>query len=161
MISEYQMGDIFDRHLKKSKFIRNKNFTSIVREREFKTGIPDFLCSSSEQNLNLYNFVKNTKRDLRNCSRILAQLKNKAPRKISYISQQTNLNKSFIKNTLGEMLDYNLVKKANDCFTFDKFKISDIDLWSFELKLNDWKGAIHQASRYSIFSNRSIVMPVS
>lgn len=80
-----------------------------------------------------------------------------------YVSEVTGLRVKTVRKHLKELLELGFVKRSasNGWVLSKEYKLPSIDIWSFEIKLRNWKRAYYQASRYRGFSHyTTVVMPL-
>ncbi|MCH8046450.1 MAG: hypothetical protein IID44_22310 [Planctomycetes bacterium] len=96
------------------------------------------------------------------CSRILATLKPKSPRREEYFQWRSGVAPSTFRRHLSDLVEHELVSDlgGNRYILGPAFAEPQIEICSFEFKLDNWKRAFHQAKRYRTFSHRVfVVMP--
>lgn len=167
MYSEEELGEKFEKFSKESTIQHSilPKYDLIFKEVQSVQGIPDYVGLV----FNTPNEVEVIKKILRmeidsinNISKILAYIKRKAPHGIEYLSKKTNLQTNTIKNVLLNLKNEKIINEIEESkyvLSID-FDFSDVEIWSFELKLKNWKRAVFQSLRYKIFSDYVyIVMP--
>lgn len=95
--------------------------------------------------------------------RILAALKPSAPRTFGYLGSATTLPTAMLGRLMSNMEEVGLASNSGSTFTLGP-ALSDgaPTLSAFELKIQHWRRAQHQALRYRMFAHRvAIVMPFS
>ena len=134
----------------------------VMREVDCNRGRADIVCAVSHDN----NF------DLHKASHlgialseftkacILSWLNKSSLRTETYIQEMTGLGQKTIRKHLRGLIEAGLVDTTTSgLFRLAKsFALPNIEIWSFEVKLHDWKRAIYQALRYRGFSHRIIVV---
>ena len=94
--------------------------------------------------------------------RIMAALKPAAPRTLGYLGSATTLPIGVVGRLMSDMEDVGLVSSSGSAFTFGPALSGGTPtLSAFELKIEHWRRAQHQALRYRMFAHRvAIVMPL-
>ena len=99
---------------------------------------------------------------LSEASSVLALLKNRSPRTSSFLGDALAMPSHKLAKTVHELMDKGLVAEAGS----DKYitslaeEISNVEIWSFEAKLSNWKRALFQAAQHLPFATYSyIVIP--
>jgi DNA-binding transcriptional ArsR family regulator len=96
------------------------------------------------------------------CSRILETLKPQAARRECYLQARVGVARRTFRRWLAELLRAGLVSSPReDRYVLGpRFSLPEIEICSFEFKLENWKRAFYQAKRYRTFSHRVfVVMP--
>ncbi len=96
------------------------------------------------------------------CSRILGLLKPRAPRRESYLQDRVGVAGRTFRRWLLELIEAGLAAELGmGRYTLGPhFSVPEIEICSFEFKLENWKRAFYQAKRYRVFSHRVfVVMP--
>jgi hypothetical protein len=96
------------------------------------------------------------------CSRILGFLKPEAVRSEPFLYARTGVSTPTFRRWMMELIECGLVKDLGKrrYVLGPKFAIPQIEICSFEFKLENWKRAFYQAKRYRTFSHRVyVVMP--
>ena len=96
------------------------------------------------------------------CSRILESLKPQAVRRRSFLYARSGVAAATFRRWLGELVEKGLVRDLGDgrYVLGPEFVLPQIEICSFEFKLENWKRAFYQAKRYRTFSHRVfVVMP--
>lgn len=136
----------------------------VMREVDCNRGRADVVCAVIRKNnidsLKLRHLGLSLSQPAK--AHILSWLsKNKASTE-EYLSEVTGLRVKTIRKHLNELLESGIVKHSvPNSWVFSKeYKLPQIDIWSFEVKLKNWKRACYQASRYRGFSHyTTVVMP--
>lgn len=95
-------------------------------------------------------------------ARILSWLSKSSPSTETYIQEMTGFGEKTIRKHLRGLIEMGLVEKtAAGLFRLAKsFTLPNVEIWSFEVKLVNWRRALYQALRYRGFShNVVVVMP--
>lgn len=98
------------------------------------------------------------------CSRILSNLKRSSPRTQDFLRNRLSVSQPTFARAIRDLVDVKLVRqKSNDIFLLAaKADIPDVEICAFEFKLEDWKRALFQATRYRSFAHRVyVVLPAS
>ena len=96
------------------------------------------------------------------CSRILEVLKPQAVRRESFLYARSGVGVPTFRRWLIELVQTGLVCDLGDgrYVLGAQFAVPQIEICSFEFKLDNWKRAFYQAKRYRTFSHRVfVVMP--
>lgn len=96
------------------------------------------------------------------CSRILATLKPRSPRRKEYLQRRSGVAAATFRRHLSDLVEQDLVSDLDDnrYILGPAFVEPQVEICSFEFKLHNWKRAFHQAKRYRTFSHRVfVVMP--
>ena len=162
-LTEYEMAVAFKKMLGKSK--ENSifpQFRSIHLEVPNVQGRADILAL----NKNLYHskaLVKlKTVLEIKkvNAFKILALIKTNSPRTEQYILNRSGLSLNTLKMALNQLLEYNIItqNQNNSYLLMDDLLNLDIDLWAFELKLNNWKRALFQALQFKTYASNVVTV---
>lgn len=95
-------------------------------------------------------------------ARIVLALHAKQPKTAARLAQDVDMTVGTVTRWLGGMLHAQLVAAVGTggFVLGPAYRIPRAEIWSFELKLRDWRRALYQATRYRAFSQRSfVVMP--
>lgn len=96
------------------------------------------------------------------CSRILSTLKPRAPRNEAFLRERVGVTAQTLRFWLKQLLEARLIQASGaDSFVLgSRFVIPELEICSFEFKLQNWRRALYQATRYRVFSHRVyVVMP--
>lgn len=96
------------------------------------------------------------------CSRILSLLKPSAVRSEEYLFERTGVTARTFYTWLDTLLEAELVEDIDNgrLVLGPHFDVPDVEICSFEFKLDNWRRAFYQAKRYRTFSHRVfVVMP--
>lgn len=96
------------------------------------------------------------------CSRILEILKPQAVRRESFLRARSGVAAPTFRRWLFELVEAGLICDlgAGRYVLGPRFALPQIEICSFEFKLENWKRAFYQAKRYRTFSHRVfVVMP--
>jgi len=149
---------IWDAIPKKSGY----TYPIIMREVDCHRGRADIVCAVIRKNNVDYSTLKHLGLSLSQPAKaeMLSWLDKIPPHSEEYISQVTGLVEKTIRKHLRELLELGLVERDSigELFLGKNFKLPDIEIWAFEVKLHDWKRAFYQALRYRGFSHRIIVV---
>ncbi|TWU39846.1 Helix-turn-helix domain protein [Novipirellula aureliae] len=98
------------------------------------------------------------------CARILAMLKPSAPRRASFLRDRVGVSASTFRRSLGRLTEAKLVAlvEQRGYVLGERAKMPEAEVVAFEFKLEDWKRAFYQATRYRSFAHRVyVVMPAN
>jgi hypothetical protein len=96
------------------------------------------------------------------CSRIIAALRPRAPRSDASLTARAGVGTTTFRRALVRLVAAGLVCDLGQgrYVLGSAFRFPDIEICSFEFKLENWKRAFQQAKRYRSFSHRVyVVMP--
>jgi hypothetical protein len=156
--NESEMADAFQNFMVLNKGIPGlATFNCIYKEVNSVRGRADFIAFAEDPHYFLQNY--NYPLDL-TCTTILSFLKQKSPRTTRYLLEKTEYSKNSIENSLKFLLANRFIKKANgDSYILyigsRKFML---DIYAFELKLDNPKRAIFQAQQCKAYASRVIII---
>ncbi|MFH1010973.1 MAG: helix-turn-helix domain-containing protein [bacterium] len=162
-ISESMMAKAFEQCLRApASFPGFPNFDTVVREVMCQQGVADFIAAVGlrqrrKQVAKLGDMAESTGI---NSIRVLSLLKPVAPRTKDYLVEQSGLSRQIVTRVLAHLVSQRLAKRVGDR-AFRLFSESFSypgELWAFELKLNNWKRALFQASQYKAFASRVVTV---
>lgn len=135
--------------------------SSFIKEVDTPVGIPDIIMIEKNQFYDLDCFTSKFPTEIftnRN-AKVLSVLSKKFHSK-QYILKKCNLNIEILEKILKRLLDYSIIESnSSNCYRFkNDFNIPQIDIWSFEFKLNDWRRALRQSLVYRSFCNFPVVI---
>jgi len=147
--------------------IPNKNGIDrpiIISEFSAKRGRADVICAVLQNEIVDIKRVKKLASALSqiNKARIIALLKKSTGYSEDYLARTLGLAKSTILKHLNSLYKEDIVEKtAKGLWRLSRWiNLPKVEIWAFELKLNNWKRAFYQAQRYRGFShNIVVVMP--
>ena len=161
-MNEYELGLKFEKYLNSEK----KNifkFNNLFKEIEAFQGIPDYIGVQIEEEKICRNFIDIISVEKWSTeSKILACLKNKRYNTVGYLETNTGLSKNTLQKELLNLSRKKIVmQNEHGSYTIsEKYYIPEMKIYSFELKLDNWKRALFQAIRYKTFSEYTyVVMP--
>lgn len=167
MYSEEELGEKFEKFLKESTIQHSilPKYDLIFEEVQSVQGIPDYVglvFNTANEIEVIKKILRMEMNSINNISKILPYIKRKEPHGIEYLSRKTNLQANTINNVLLNLKNEKIINEIEESkyiLSID-FDFSDVEIWSFELKLKNWKRAVFQSLRYKIFSDYVyIVMP--
>lgn len=93
-------------------------------------------------------------------ARIITQLKKSKSISVDDIKQLTGYTIRTIRQHLNELVKLGIVSvNQKQLFNLShSYKIPDAEIWTFELKVSNWRRAIYQALRYRGFSHYVVVV---
>ena len=97
-------------------------------------------------------------------SLVLSLLKTAAVRTENYLRNRTGVSQTTLRRAITELIEWGLVNAPSDGHFVlgDNFEVPDLEICAFEFKLDNWRRAFYQATRYRSFSHRVyVVMPAS
>jgi len=98
------------------------------------------------------------------CSRILSYLKRSSPRTQAFLRSRLSVSNPTFEKAIRDLVNVKLVRRrSDDIFLLaSKADIPSVEICAFEFKLDDWKRALFQATRYRSFAHRVyVVLPTS
>ena len=163
--TEYSLTRLFQKVVIES--IPNGNGTNhsiVLSEFSAKRGRADVICAVFKEEIRDIEETRVLAQSLSEISkaRILSLLRKSAGYSEEYLEESLGLGKSTIKKHARDLLNAGMIERTpGKLLKLSKsFNIPKIEIWAFELKLNNWKRAFHQAKRYRGFShNVVVVMP--
>jgi len=164
-ITEEKMADSFEKLLcDKNGISEFPSFHSIFREIRCQQGIADFIAIENNVLKNEIWKLPERINKISNISvfHIISLLKPKAPRTETFLTRNTGLSLKTVKRILKQLEYQQIIKRLDSggIIVGPKWKSPNFDLWAFELKLNNWKRALFQASQYRTFAtNITVVFP--
>ncbi|HBJ35658.1 MAG TPA: hypothetical protein DDZ51_13120 [Planctomycetaceae bacterium] len=96
------------------------------------------------------------------CSRILTNLKRIESTCETTLLDRTGVSRSTLRRFISQLSDFGLIaiKKDGKYVLDSRWHIPKVEIVAFEFKLNDWRRAFYQATRYRTFAHRVfVVMP--
>jgi len=97
-------------------------------------------------------------------SLVLSLLKTDAVRTENYLRNRTGVSRTTLRRIITELIESGLVAAPSDgrFVLGENFEVPDVEICAFEFKLDNWRRAFYQATRYRSFSHRVyVVMPSS
>ncbi|GHT46703.1 hypothetical protein FACS189454_08250 [Planctomycetales bacterium] len=157
--SEQKMADAFGDFLRSATGISKlAEFDTIVREVDCSRGRPDYLgvrlhggCCFDEP---LHPIGEAG-------AHILSLLKPAVPRTFNYLRSQCVYTDATLKRTLRNLIELGYVKPRQDTsayFLGEKYRFTQCEIWSFELKLHNARRAVFQAQQSRVFADRSMIV---
>jgi len=94
------------------------------------------------------------------CSRILAYLKLSSPRTLEFLRKRIAVGTQTFDRAIRDLVHVELIQQTKDelFLLTPKLDLPDIEICAFEFKLENWKRAFFQASRYRTFAHRVYVV---
>ena len=155
--NEAEMGYAFEQAILQSNILQSCKFNFLNKEIASYQGIPDFVAMRIHNN-NIINLGEDNLLSLESSAKVLACLKVYAGRTERYIKNNTDLSDGMLKKVLRELLEYNYIKKQDGLYYLYLYNKVKVDIWAFELKLEDWKRALFQALQYRAFADYSVTV---
>lgn len=162
-MNEYELGKRFEEYLNNSKQQLFK-FDVLFKEVESFQGIPDYigvLVNDKEACEKFADMI--SKEKWSTTSKILSCLKSKMYHTIEYLEENTGLSKQTLQKDIMSLCKKDLViQNVTGSYKLsDKYIVPQMQMYAFELKLDNWKRALFQAIRYKTFSEYNyVVMPI-
>lgn len=152
------MADAFLKLLRSSEGLPGLgSFDDIYNEVACRQGRPDFIALRSKNAHKIKALPKTT--GLVGSS-ILSLLKPSASRTINYLIERSEYSVGSIKRSIKQLLDSGHVEKTQkgSYILGDATGKFQVEIWAFELKLNNTKRAVFQAQQSCAFAERSIIV---
>ena len=152
--SESQMAEAFEKVLRSTSKHTLSDFSITVREAKSQIGRPDIIGIKGDASL--WGAGELDVLD----TKILGLLKRKSPRTKNYLLSKINNNESAIKRSLKKLIEGNIVTETkNDTYllSIDK-KLENLNIWLFELKIDNAKRAVFQAKQGKIYADYSVIV---
>lgn len=94
------------------------------------------------------------------CARILSMLKPSAPRRETFLQARCGVSKATFRRSLGQLAEAKLIYSVDDrgYILGEKARLPNAEVVAFEFKLENWKRAFYQATRYRSFAHRVYVV---
>ena len=164
--TEKSMSRSFSLALRKGKVqIRNKNVVNWVSELVAHNGVADFVLTPTALSGERLKWAM----QIASCistpaaAKIVASLKVSEYTGVEEIVESTGLSRRTVDTTFRRLvMDGGIAKgSSHKGFKLQKaIRVSDIELWAYELKLRDWKHGMYQALQYKAFAHSvAIVLP--
>lgn len=151
------MGENFQEAIEKHQIVGLPQFDAFLGEVTLRQGIADFV--GVEDTKHVSNWHSKGINHLESSSHILSSLAYKSGRTLKYLGNNMDYKSATIHRGLDE-LERNgyIVHKQGLYYLNDYPDITKVRLWTFELKLTDWKRALFQALQYCSFTDYSVVV---
>lgn len=156
--SEFELQQIFFKQLESNK----NNNTNILQEFNARFGNVDIV----EVNYNSYsNTLTNSQAELLSVyshALVVGYLHKNTSRTYKYLLNKTGYTEDYLNSILQTLEKAKIIVSINSTkyMICKDFKFPNLKFNSYELKLKDWKKAILQATRNTVFSYKSfVVMP--
>ncbi len=156
--SEADMADAFQNLLQSHKGLPEiGSFDGIYREISCRQGRPDFIALRNLSEPGNLSFPRTS--GLVGPS-ILSILKPIAPRTLDFIILHSEFSPGAIRKSLQRLLKTGHIERTESgAYRLGKASSRiNIEIWSFELKLNNAKRAVFQAQQNRAFSERAIIV---
>ncbi len=98
------------------------------------------------------------------CARILSMLKPSAPRREAFLQERCGVSEATFRRSMGQLAEVNLIALVNDrgYILGNRASLPNVEVVAFEFKLENWKRAFYQATRYRSFAHRVyVVLPAN
>ncbi|MBC8465846.1 hypothetical protein H8D57_02370 [bacterium] len=132
-------------------------FDRVFREVSCRQGRPDFIALRHNEDFQLPTYPESIGIV---GPAILSLLKPNASRTLRYLVNNTEFSEDSIKRSLNQLVNYSHVERINT----NSYRLANnathakIELWVFELKLDNPKRAVFQAMQSRTYSNHSIIV---
>lgn len=161
-MKEIELGEFFQNFIKNNVNSKYK-FDMFLREIESFQGIPDYIGVNIRDVGECKSFLNNvTEENWYTVSRILSILSKQKGHTVSFIAKKTGISENSLIRDLCILQNRNILEqdRYGNYRLVENFVIPKLSIFSFELKLENWKRALFQAIRYKTFSEFSyVVMP--
>lgn len=148
--TEYSLARLFQRVVGKSIPNRNDiNHSIVLSEFNAKRGRADVICAIFEKEIEDVEKTKTLAQSLSEITkaRILSLLRKSVGYSEGYLEESLGLSKSTIKKHVRDLLNAGVIERVpGQLLKLNKsFNVPKVEIWAFELKLNNWKRASQQA----------------
>lgn len=161
-MKEIEFGELFQKFIEDNLDSKYR-FDILLKEIESFQGIPDYIGVSVKDKNACKKFLEDVlDENWYSISKILSNLSHRKGHTISYVAEKTGINISILEKELIFLQNRNLVfQDKYGIYKLQKdFILPNLQIFSFELKIENWKRALFQAIRYKTFSDYSyVVMP--
>lgn len=161
-MKEIELGEFFQEFIMNNTNLKYR-FDMFLREIESFQGIPDYIGVNIRDIEECKSFLANvSEENWYNVSRILSILSKQKGHTVSYIVKKTGISENSLIKDLVFLQNKNMIEqdRYGNYKLYESFVIPKMSIFSFELKLENWKRALFQAIRYKTFSEFSyVVMP--
>ena len=157
-VSERDMADAFEILLRKhAGFAGLPEFSSTFREVACRQGIADFVAASGPclEAAEFQQMVDGARSAGTGWLAALSLLRRAAPRSISYLVRQSGLARRTVCRALARLARAGLVLRtpSGSYLLAPAWCPPPVEIWAFELKVNDWRRALFQALQCRAFAN--------
>lgn len=165
--SEYLMVEKFTESVSPSLWTKAPEQMHVhsVFESDCSDGRADWVWAQSASRLPV-SWCDETVALLQNptCSKILAFLKRSSPRTREFLKLRIGVSNATLDRAIRSLVKARLIEQSDDRLFLlgAKAEFPDVEICAFEFKLEDWKRAFFQATRYRTFAHRVyVVLPAS
>ena len=98
------------------------------------------------------------------CARILSMLKPSAPRREAFLQERCGVSEATFRRSLSQLAEMHLIALVDDrgYILGERARLPNAEVVAFEFKLENWKRAFYQATRYRSFAHRVyVVLPAN
>lgn len=166
--SEQQLVESFLEKADPALWTRSANAASIAKvhvktrfESNCSDGQADWVWSASRQPWRA-DLCEQSTTLIQNptCARILSMLKPSAPRREAFLKDRSGVSEATFRRTLGQLTEAKLIALVdNGSYVLgERAKLPNAEVVAFEFKLENWKRAFYQATRYRSFAHRVYVV---
>jgi len=156
--SEKEMADAFQDLLQSSEGLPHIGvFDGVYREITCRQGRPDFIAMRSKS---VNKAVPLPEKTGFVGSLILSLLKQRSPRTLQYLIEKSEYSEKSVKRSLRQLLASGHIDKTeSESYILGAASGQfGVEIWSFELKLNNPKRALFQAQQSCAFAECSIIV---
>lgn len=164
-LSESVMAESFEKCLRRNFFNEFPKFNLVAKEIICQQGVADFITIVGSQlkqkQIEKINHVFNGSTE--GYIKVFSLLRHFVPRTESYLIKKSGFSRKTVRSILKNLMDKKaIVGLSKGPFMLSpSWRLKSVELWAFELKINDWKRAIFQSLQYKAFADRvTIVFPV-
>jgi len=162
-LSEKRLSSVFEACIREKVLGgRYPMFDRIQKEMPCQQGIPDIVAASAQPVQHQGGQAGSVSSALSRPSSamLLSLLKPASPRSEAYLRQVTKLSPSTFRKAISDLQEAALVETTATGTYIQSPRVSEIqiDLWAFEVKVEDWQRALYQALQYQAFAHRVVVV---
>lgn len=136
-------------------------FPNLYDELECMQGIPDFVATTQ----NLFKMPIRRRRSISGClqspmsARLASLAKARAPRTTKYLQVAGSFPRPAFQQAIKCLRQSGIIRDlGNGIVVEEGFVSQEVELWAFELKLENWRRALYQAMQYKAFAHKSVVV---
>ena len=162
-LSEKRLSSVFEACIRDKVLSgRYPMFDRIRKEMPCQQGIPDIVAASAPPVQHQGGLAESFSSALSRPSSalLLSLLKPASPRSEAYLRQVTKLSPSTFRKAISDLREAALLETTEAGTYIQSPRVSElqIDLWAFEVKVEDWQRAFYQALQYQAFAHRVVVV---
>lgn len=161
LLTEEQMSLAFEDMIRSRTALPGMSHVqSFTKEVPCLEGRPDFVASPAQTSLQ-QDITTAMQHALATPSvaSVLSLLKYRAPRTDEYLLKSTGLSRAVLRRAIATLSDCQLIGEIHPGQFVRTYRVpTDIELWAFELKIDNWQRALYQARRDLAFCHRATVV---